>query len=120
PPVSRAPLGDPARRILAAALRARTRPPAAIGDGAARRRGPLLPLPRPHLDGPAAALGGVVLPGRGHGVAGVGDRRPGCPVGDGTLAGWLLRPQPGPALLARRGRRRAGLQRALLQPDHHG
>ena len=41
-------------------------------------------------------------------------------VGDGALAGRLLRPQPGPALLAHRGRRRAGLQRALVRAHHHG
>ncbi len=32
----------------------------------------------------------------------------------------LLRAQPGAALVACRGRRRAGLQRALLRADHHG
>ena len=37
-----------------------------------------------------------------------------------ALARRLLRPQSRAALLAHRGRRRAGLQRALLRPDHHG
>ena len=41
-------------------------------------------------------------------------------LGDGALAGRLLRPQPGAPLLAHRGRRRAGLQRALVRAHHHG
>ena len=57
PPLSGASLVDAARRLLAAALRSEARPSAAAGDGAARRRGPLLPLHRAHLDGAAAAVG---------------------------------------------------------------
>ena len=50
----------------------------------------------------------------------VGHRGAGRGIGDGALAGRLFRPQPGAALLAHPGRRRAGLQRALLRADHHG
>ena len=89
--------------------------PPHAGDGAARARRPLLPVHRAHLDGAAAALGGPVLRARRHAVAGLGHRRAGCRLRDRALAGRLLRPQPRPALLAHRGRGRAGLQCALLR-----
>ena len=94
--------------------------PPAAGAGAARRRGSLLPVHRAHLDGAAAAVGRALLCDRRHAVAGVGHRGEGGGLRHRALAGRLLRAQPGAALLAHRGRRRAGLQRALLRADHHG
>ena len=86
-------------------------PPALVMERRVRR-GSLLPVHRAHLDGAAAAVGGAVLRDRRHAVAGVGHRGAGGGLRHRALAGRLLRAQPGAALLAHRGRRRAGLQRA--------
>jgi hypothetical protein len=73
-----------------------------------------------NLDGAAITVRDYLLCRWGNNLGDLGCCRESYRLRHGSLARWLFRPQSRSTILAYRGRRRAGLQRALLRVHHNG